>query len=285
MPTGRVFFTGGEKKATTSTTRGLGTRNIAGTGTTSDRPKRSTEEVVGQLDVAIGSSKSTPTVTKSMLESLDYEEQDKEFGRPTLTGQANLNLDGVMYDSDSSEEEAAPRGRRIHNSMAPLELPFPVETLPVGVGEAERPLSYETPDIITSELSTLAVAQSDGETGGSPFVSEQQAEDVSWERDSWFLMQLPTRLPPLKQNNPNTTSSMDVDDDGAYAVNSSAVPTSSISEVVTQPVVTSGFDNVLLSAAPGRIGKMVVYKSGKTILVMEGPNNSTVGCPRIHFFI
>lgn len=285
MPTGRVFFTGSDKKAgSTSTTRASGIRNNAGAATTNDRTKRkanisSTEEVVGQLDVAIGSSKTAGDAAtpgkNSILDSLDFEEQDGEVARPTMTGQAKLNLDGVMYDSDSSEEEGAQK-RTTQTEMAPLELPFAAESHPVGVGEAPRPMSYETPDAVASAFSPPE-GLNDEETRASPFVSERDAEDVNSERDSWFLMQLPTRLPPLKQRNPAATVSMNIDNDEADVAMNPAFPTSSISEVVTQPVVTSGFDNVLLSAPPGRIGKIVVYRSGKTVLVVEGPNNSKVG--------
>eukprot|EP00980_Cylindrotheca_fusiformis_P031217 scaffold26002_cov215-Cylindrotheca_fusiformis.AAC.1 len=280
LPTGRVFFTGGEKKATTS--RGSGNRAKAGSASAIDRARQksdsaSTEEVVGQLDVAIGSSKSTgaPTAKKSILESLDYEEQDGELTRPAMAGQMQLNLEGVMYDSDSSDEAEAMR-RTMHNEMPPLELPFASERLPVGIGEAHRPLSYDIPEEVTSKLPSIEVAQDDGETGASPFVSQQDADNVTWEQDSWFLMQLPTRLPPLRQKTTTSVLSMDVDDEQVDDVPSAAVPASSIADVVTKPVATSAFDNVLLNAPPGRIGKMVVYKSGKTFLVIESPNKSQV---------
>jgi hypothetical protein len=54
------------------------------------------------------------------------------------------------------------------------------------------------------------------------------------------------------------------------------IPLAPISEVVTPPVVATNFDNTLSHTAAGKFGKIVVYKSGKTVLVMEGAGGSKV---------
>jgi hypothetical protein len=46
--------------------------------------------------------------------------------------------------------------------------------------------------------------------------------------------------------------------------------TTTFSDVVTPPLVSKSHDNVLTGTAPGRIGKILVYRSGRTILKMEG---------------
>jgi hypothetical protein len=92
-------------------------------------------------------------------------------------------------------------------------------------------------------------------------------------------MQLPTRLPPLKPNAPHAPLfSTDGDDETKEEATASneVNPMASISEVVTQPVVATNFDNTLSHTAAGKLGKIVVYKSGKTVLVMEGPEGSKV---------
>ena len=50
---------------------------------------------------------------------------------------------------------------------------------------------------------------------------------------------------------------------------------SAISDLVTPPITAKSHDNVLASAAPGRIGRILVYKSGKTVLKLEGPDGSS----------
>ena len=42
----------------------------------------------------------------------------------------------------------------------------------------------------------------------------------------------------------------------------------------TAPLNSQCFDNTLASAIPGRLGKLVVYKSGKTVLFLPGPDGS-----------
>jgi hypothetical protein len=240
----------------------------------------SSEEVVGQLDIAIGSSKSQKgdTNKNSILDSLDFEEQDGDLPLPTPSSHGAPTLDGFMYESDSSQESVPSKRKTPQKDiMAPLNLPLQAESLPVGIGEAERPFPYEIPDSITSggvKSMTEVIAQSVySETGVSPFVGVRRSEDLEWERDSWFLVQLPTRLPPLKAKTEDTPNAMDIHDNKRDNVTSPDVQLSSISEVVTQPVSEISFDNVLKSAAAGRIGKIVVYKSGKTVLMMKGPND------------
>jgi hypothetical protein len=114
----------------------------------------------------------------------------------------------------------------------------------------------------------------------SPFVDVRNTSDIMKETESWFLVQLPTRLPPLQKKHYNTTNDdnnevfpehpvceVDGGDQNVIAY---------ISEVVTQPVKSQSFDNTLISAAPGKIGKILVYKSGKTVLVMKGKDGDEV---------
>ena len=74
-----------------------------------------TEEVVGQLDNAIGSSGtkgSGDTGKKSILDSMDYEDQeDPQLGG----GGRGALLEGAFYDSDSSKEEEENKRKRRKN--------------------------------------------------------------------------------------------------------------------------------------------------------------------------
>ena len=45
-------------------------------------------------------------------------------------------------------------------------------------------------------------------------------------------------------------------------------------DVVTPSTITTNFDNTLSKAPAGRLGRVVVYKSGKTVLVMGGDGGS-----------
>ena len=147
----------------------------------------------------------------------------------------------------------------------------------------------------------------------SPFVHPDHVEDLRREMESFFLFQFPTRLPPLQtaaqpetdkkskvkyeHNVDATTAMLDEDEDHHHPPDGHVddeqkeesktkpnpqqpIPTTTtttISEVVTAPTAAgTAFDNTLVSARPGRIGKLVVYKSGKTILQMETPSGETI---------
>jgi hypothetical protein len=53
-------------------------------------------------------------------------------------------------------------------------------------------------------------------------------------------------------------------------------PFRTISDVVTPPILNDKFDNELAGAAGGMIGKIVVYKSGKTVLQFHGQDGEKV---------
>ena len=123
----------------------------------------------------------------------------------------------------------------------------------------------------------------------SPFVDPDDTEALREELESFFLVQLPTRLPNLVQQASVTSSKLKPkgehgDSDAAQQQQqpeeskiqdaaSSSLPTPT-AEVATAPVSTQCFDNTMGTAIPGRLGKLVVYKSGKTVLVLQGPDGS-----------
>jgi hypothetical protein len=160
--------------------------------------------VVGQLDSAIGTStgKQSDMGKKSVLDSMDYEEMDHNAEPQGRRGGKGFTLEGVFYDSDSSEEEERNKRRVRQTNVKPVELPFPDVGGPLGVGAKGRPVMYDIPQP-KAELSdpSLQNEVETPESGLSPFVDPEQKEGLKWEQDSWFLVQLPTQLPPLTNSN------------------------------------------------------------------------------------
>ncbi len=312
-PQGRVFFTGGERKpGSTSSSLGSSSKGkssgpgvepgtsrqrgatSSGRGNSRDAAD-STEEVVGQLETAIGGNHAkNRNEGKGKAGSLlsgnkqDYYD-DEADGGPGAKGPANLGVPGCMYDSDSSDEGSLTQKGHHTGFMAPLELPFPTKTLPAGVGSSKASRD-SVEDGEEEVMNNTYVSASDMHNAKSswtsPFVDVRQGKVTLQETNSWFLVQLPTRLPPLKQKNspPASRSTMgDDDDDGLGAMVADSPPsnhatamTSDFSEVITPPVMTSDFDNSLESVAPGQIGRILVYESGKTVLVMDDPDGKEV---------
>jgi len=247
-----------------------------------------TEEVVGQLETGIGamtdsrriSSGDGPTSSQAAL-AMDYDRKDEGGKEAAVKG--SFAFDAFMYDSDSSREEDRERSQqRKPLTIRPLELPFPSQPLPLGVGSSSRPIAYES---VTSYSDANAkgvvgtIHQELPEPIMSPFVDTSDTQTLAWEQDSWFLVQLPTRLPPLQPtttttNHPPTVPSSE-DAMEHTETNENTRQTAPFSDVVTPPVTSKSHDNVLTGTAPGRIGKIIVYKSGRTVLRMEGPEGTT----------
>jgi hypothetical protein len=88
--------------------------------------------------------------------------------------------------------------------------------------------------------------------------------------DKWLLVQLPTRLPPLKQatvaENPSPDHVSSGDDPRWYHQQAAGAAAVSLPSVRRDR-----FDDALRGSVPGRLGKLVLYRSGKAALVLEDP--------------
>ena len=320
QPQGQAFFTAapvtsGKKTAASkaggsssgSSRKLTGKREEATSGNSKllvqKKDTEASEEIVGQLDSAIGSSfgKDGASARKSSKADDDYTEEPDTM-RSSMFDDVDgpsrkLLPDECMYDSDSSAEEAKPRPKS--NYLTPSILPFPVAPLPSGVGakyDNERPkmytnqrnpdtLSAETVDTTEGEIPLRLTAE---KMKPSPFVDPDDFEAMRKEQDSFFLFQLPTRLPNLVRAAPNASATKreDGDGDSLQQQDATKAPTPTLApldiaapkttaEVATAPVNSQCFDNTLGSAIPGRLGKLVVYKSGKTVLLLQGPDGSS----------
>jgi hypothetical protein len=140
-------------------------------------------------------------------------------------------------------------------------------------------------------------------------LEEHQQQQLHHHHDrssSWFLFQLPTRLPPIRPkvdppiattsnselNMDTTTATATAMEDiavdandmydtttttsiGTAATTSTTIHTESI--VSTPPVDTEAFDNALISAPPGRLGKLRIHASGKVVLHLQDDDDDKDG--------
>lgn len=190
------------------------------------------EEIVGTLEEGIGSNVK-PDKIGSKLSGPPGERMEDEEQQDAVMSSEPSRTGGYVYDSDSSAESTT---RRRDTKLQPTELPFAKQRAPAGVG------------------------------GVSPFCGLGHLQNLKAEAESWFLVQFPTRLPPLKQSpKPDTVAKLD------------GMETSE-GVVATPAVEVTSFDNILASAQPGRMGKIKVYKSGKTVLVLEREDGRPAVC-------
>jgi hypothetical protein len=236
--------------------------------------KETTEEfVVGELDVAIGSG--------AVVKKEEGEDEDRVRTRVERSEQdqdsIRVKFEPLVdtYDSDSSEEDRR-HANRPAMSDAPTSLPFPVAPLPVGIGGHDRSVLYscqQREECENEQKEPVLIEIQRDDPLVSPFCDRNNSTSHKQEEDSWFIFQFPTRLPPLKSIVvPDTVQSNEPVP--VVSAVTPDIPESSAADVATPCTDTHSFDNTLLSTPAGRLGKIVVYKSGRTVLLMGGENGS-----------
>jgi RNA polymerase III RPC4 len=291
IPQGRAFFTGaGSNNETVGSTRAGGsssggargasgaakgsnakatTKRSAQHGTAAAPIDMSTEEVVGELDTAIGGnavgfSDQTTTKARSTSKSRNDATQYDTYNDVEMV---IPSYQPYTYDSDSSDDDKANLGLdhedETTNRLQPMQLPFPSSVAPTNTLSKNN--NVELPP--TSSL----------------FANIQNSDNrLDPSDDSWFLVQLPSRLPPLQKKTDSAARHGPVPDAAPSSGGAATLeghnynPLRNLSDVVTQPILTDKFDNELVGAAPGRIGRILVYKSGKTVLEMESQDGEKV---------
>lgn len=206
-------------------------------------------------------------------DSKDFNEADKgvfeDNARSTETSD-------YLYDSDSSDERSK-KSKQDMNMIRPFELPL-VAMYQVESNDDDLLL----PDKVVSLNAfntTNRESKSSTERLPSVFADAISKIDNNDGDNSWFIVQLPTRLPPMESNfdneNPGEISgnATNIDENIIEKKEKSPAKDSNImhniSSVAIPPIITNNFDNALCSVAPGKVGKIVAYKSGKTVLVIE----------------
>lgn len=236
---------------------------------------------------------------------------DDENDVPMISDHATL-ADAFVYDSDSSEEERRVKrkqqqrggggGKNSNSGVAPTQLPFPVgvNQQPMyncqeGMFDDEKKIEAEP---IASSSTTQASSKLNDPPIQSPFLDVTYASEEmkQAENNSWFLMKFPTRLPHLDNNSMVSSTKSgkkavkaEVDEDGLELVGSANVDTSMDIPTAATSVSSSatvggalGYDDTLKDCAPGKYGKIVVFKSGRTELVVGGGDS---GRPEVRMLI
>lgn len=240
------------------------------------------EEVVGEVDgggvgaaaATASGKKKTPDAVLSAASpppELETAANSRKISHAITAGGEPASF---YYASDSSDEEDLPSAAgasdrfRRQTKLQPLTLPFPGPVAPEGIGgnHGNDPMDMDT--TTTTASNAPATVTLPRNTAPSPFCSVDNLIDLQAENDSWFLVQLPTRLPPLRKS-----STQDADFEDAPQ---QQPPPTKFADVATPPVQAHAFDNVLSQVkAPGKVGKILVYKSGKTVLVLESSSLSS----------
>jgi hypothetical protein len=224
-----------------------------------------------------------------------------------------FNGDAYEYDSDSSiEEEKQQQQQRRNNNdddgrafrMAPMRLPFPVAPHQQSmydcqtVIEDEEKKSSEDADMTTASSSHQQQSSSklSDPVLESPFIDVNSASDEmrQLETNSWFLMKFPTRLPHVDITGRSNSSSgskrsssanvkkemSEGGHDGPDMIGSSV----DMNDIMlsSSRSAARGYDDTLKDMPPGKYGRIIVRKSGKTELIIGGGDS---GEPEVRMLI
>ena len=204
---------------------------------------------------------------QSLLAASALERDETQSGGGTTKGSV-VCLESYFSDSDSSREEEEEEEPIAMNSNKKKKT----------VKKPQESLLFTGPQPMSPVFTRHAT--SGNETTTAALFSKDKSNDRSL-----FLMQFPTRLPPVQeQQQPYPTAvassstkersdtAMDIDNEAIHTstttTNPSVLHNHYYSKASTAPCDVTAFGNVLPRAVPGRVGKLQILKSGKMRLVL-----------------
>lgn len=217
------------------------------------------EEVVGVMEEGVGSTRAGTTSTLGRYPDF-HPETTTTKSSPSAGARRDSRRSGqswgdrYAYDSDSSNDAPVSIQRRC---LQPVSLP----SLALDATDSEATIT---------QLATSTFTAQNKPIDNPLFVSEDDKEGYRRESNGFYLFQLPTRLVQMEPDD-KAESANDEDGDGTELQSDNTLG-STAAQVSVPPVHKELFDNVLSSASGGYLGKIVVYKSGRSEFLMEGPN-------------
>ncbi|GKY99423.1 hypothetical protein MPSEU_000897000 [Mayamaea pseudoterrestris] len=293
---GQVFFTGSKRDATkrgsvaasaivAKSNNGQGNvglgfkRGSAYSMVGSNVGENVQEEVVGLMEEGVGSmGTDAATGRERTASNRKYSDSAAPASNAEILTSSRQTLasamDRFMYDSDSSDDEA----RQTQSTfLQPIQLPIPPADEFVAGEVAKFPSKLHPMEITLAWKDRTTEQNLPYET--SPFASTSNIDAIRKETDGFFLCQLPTRLIPFQATPYDDQISAAAKADFAMATDqqpSEIATTTSSSQFCNPAVQNVSFDNVLVKAEPGQLGRMVVHKSGRTVLELIAPSGQAV---------
>jgi len=261
--------------------------------------KGKSPDVVASGGAGIRKKKSAASKSSSETSPSRLQEEDHDAAEPETTTSSARGIsprrsnamsadDGYYYDDDSSNDGRDGVGGSdgdqggdcqgsgfwgTANSIQPIELPISRKRNERGPLALSTETAAQKPDRIGSG-SDHQLQEATCPPAASVF-----AQRSGYDKDGeWILLQLPTRLPPVRQRHGEATDTYQASPTGPVSPSSQQQQQqqqqTDAHQVNVSPLQTDRFDNTLANAIPGRLGKLIVYKSGKVVLVLERPGGS-----------
>lgn len=286
IPQGRVFFTGIEAQQQQQQ-KSSGPTKAGVLGSNSSKSKEGEEIIVGEISGdGVGAAAIARAAAGGGSDGGRFYDDDRWSGpydNETATS-ANLPPTAYTYESSSDDEpdeilKKLPQSKNRFPTNMPISICPPNAT---GTTTTTTKMSTQVEEDVTSQLDKLHQEQDPPMT--SPFVEG----NLSPMSSPWILFKFPTRLPRI---HPRCTISTKQESDEQprpdALVSSSSIPDEATSQdemmmleddntkFLSNLSSVTSYDNTLKDISAGHYGKLLVYKSGKTVLVLGSPDQPT----------
>jgi len=287
VPQGQAFFTAAAPLSSASSARAAASSSLAarrarvmGTdrNSTIQSSTQQQEEIVGTLDShgAIPDGvDSSATTRKSATELTVNDNEMSLLEREMMGGDSSgggggggatmgrIYKEGYFSDSDSSRDDDDDKNNNNKPKQAPRHHTQEIEPLePSFAPKQQHPLPRANKNQASSIF--ISTKNDDGDT------------DTDSKQKPVYLIQFPTRLPPLKEqaapkDDGTTAMADDTNNADVQLVQTEQTNNTSTAsaKASTPPCDANAFDHVLHKAVAGKVGKLQIFKSGKMRLVLE----------------
>mmetsp|Transcript_4699 Transcript_4699/g.6966 ORF Transcript_4699/g.6966 Transcript_4699/m.6966 type:complete len:432 (-) Transcript_4699:1635-2930(-) len=301
IPQGRVFFTG--EAAQTVTASNTPSRKTSGGGIKpySSQQQEGEELIVGEVSEGVGAAALSRAAAggssrKTFDEDGDQWDRPSYFDRDEMIETNNLPSNFYTYESSSDEDgpikkhQQAPiqqRGGR-HKLLTMMPTCLHPDT-DDKVRESELKQEEKKASHFEENSSEINLISKEDPPMISPFVDYIDSNGTD-SNPLWMLFKFPTRLPRIhprctathggakheltefKADTPLSIGSTVLDGVLSMEVNNEEHFESTANKGPSSANTSASYDDTLKDVVPGQYGKIIVYKSGKTLLVI-GPDS------------
>lgn len=232
------------------------------------------EMVVGEIE---GFDK--PSNRKSILsDKPEYDgpskfskDDDEENDGVEALGVPEYNSDDSSDDEDKADINNTNPGKGLYPRQLPISLPKPIHSsdsiLPMYACQLNKSGDDNQQSLSSSNIDPPYYA---------PFLPSSTSRDEKFKESKfWMLFKFPTRIPPLDTDSSLQGRKMKSNVNAEEEVEN-GTPDTALFAGSDERAPSTQYDDAMKDIAPGRYGKIVIYKSGKAVLVIGENEGSQV---------
>lgn len=285
IPQGRVFFTGIEAPQQQQQ-KASGPTKAGALGSSSSKSKEGEEIIVGEIS---GDGVGAAAIARAAAGDVGGFYDDDRWAGPyenePASSATTLPPTAYTYIS-SSDDEQQEKKTKLPQSKNRHPANLPVSICPPNATGTTTTTTNKSTQVEEAEISPLDKLYQDQDPPmSSPFVEG----NIGALSSPWILFKLPTRLPRIHPRCTISTTKQETDEPlrPDAVVSSSSIPDEATSQdemmileddhtkAISNLSSVTSYDNTLKDISAGHYGKLLIYKSGKTVLVLGSPDQPT----------